>query len=119
MPEQLHGPASRGDLTTMNALISSKLGTSTLVPPEHIQLERKSSFIHQLFGRSGSSAKRLLTASSSISQDNEELLEYIDMPNQHGMTALHAACFHGQFHAVQLLLFHGADPNKQHKQNSS
>lgn len=119
MPEQLHGAASRGDLTAMNSLISSQLDTGTSNPPEHTRLERKSSFIHRLFGRSSSGGKRLLGTSSSSFTENEDLLEYINMPNQYGMSALHAACFHGQFHAVQLLLFHGADPNKQTQQISS
>lgn len=65
MLEQLHGAASRGDLTAMNSLISSRLDTSTISVPEHIRLERKSSFIHRLFGRSISGSKRSQSTSSS------------------------------------------------------
>ena len=37
----------------------------------------------------------------------------VDKVNRAGMTALHAACFHGRANAVVLLLEHGADINAQ------
>lgn len=136
--EPLHTAAARGDLSTLYLLLTTKLrdaDPSAVYPP----LRRQPSFLHRLFHPSTKSNivvpsvttleddSRSLAASfselavsstaigavSTMSALPSEVKEYVNASNRFGMSALHAACFHGQLDAVQLLLQFGADPNQQ------
>lgn len=136
--EPLHTAAAHGDLPTLNLLLTTKLRDAD-PSAAHPTLKKRPSFLHRLFhpqskpSKSGSSVAieedsgslpasfSELTVGSVTTTETassthaipSEVKEYVNASNRFGMTALHAACFHGQLGAMQLLLHFGADPNQQ------